>query len=69
MILAKWHCLSCKHYVGWNRCVAFPEGIPQDITYQKSKHTKSRDGDRGLVYEPIEEGVKSVRVKLTKGRK
>ena len=47
----------------------FPEGIPQDITYQKSKHTKSRDGDRGLVYEPIEEGVKSVRVKLTKGRK
>ena len=34
-----------------NYCAAFPDGIPDEITYGSNLHLKPVDGDHGLQYE------------------
>jgi len=53
---------KCKYFIGvkWLGdeeisevciCEAFPDGIPDDITYGKNKHLKKVKGDHGIQYE------------------
>lgn len=50
----------CAHYQGIRSfskthhvpyCVAFPEGIPNEIAYGDNLHTVHYEGDRGILYE------------------
>ena len=64
-MMEKPKCFSrkCKHYSGvkWldpkeeisevHYCVAFPEGIPDEITYGSNKHLTPEPGDGGVVFE------------------
>ncbi len=53
-------CGKCKHLrsMAFHTCDAFPEefpnGIPDDIWEGEDDHTKPRDGDHGIRFEPIE---------------
>jgi len=50
--ILKLKCLECSHYKGSNRCIAFPEGIPEEIIYGKNKHSKPIKGqDNEIVFE------------------
>ena len=46
-------CLTCKHIdkKSFNKCKAFPKGIPFIIASGGFEHTKSIAGDNGIVYE------------------
>ena len=33
-------CGNCKHYIGEQKCTAFPEGIPDVITLGENNHEK-----------------------------
>lgn len=33
-------CGNCKHYIGEQKCTAFPEGIPDVITLGENDHEK-----------------------------
>ncbi len=51
-------CLDCKNYKGRRpdgslTCSAYPEGIPEDILWNRHDHTKHFDGDNGIKFEPI----------------
>ena len=48
-------CLTCKHFIVWGSCGAFPDGIPKEITMGENNHTKPYPGDDGIQYEPINE--------------
>lgn len=46
-------CWDCAHYQGFQRCAAFPEGIP-DALWQASKgHRAPWPGDQGIQYEQV----------------
>lgn len=52
-------CLDCKNFIEKNAegkycCIAFPEGIPYYIFWNKVKHDKKIEGDNGIVFEPLE---------------
>lgn len=51
---------NCIHFRGANGndeldehliCVAFPEGIPNDIAFGDNLHLVSQSGDNGVIYE------------------
>lgn len=42
---------KCKHYLGNDKCLAFPEGIPDEIAYGDNPHTAPYPGDHGIRYE------------------
>lgn len=52
----------CVHFIGVAQpdgteltecvvCVAFPQGIPDEIAYGKNPHVDSHPGDHGIQYE------------------
>lgn len=51
-------CNGCKHlnhdYSNGVCCMAFPEGIPDEIMLNRFMHTKPYEGDNGIQFEPIE---------------
>ena len=46
-------CLMCAHYQNNRKCVAFPEGIPQEIWILKVLHKKPYPGDKGITFKPL----------------
>ena len=50
-------CNMCKHkhpyYDGKSKltCVAFPDGVPDEIGLNRVKHTEPYPGDNGIVFE------------------
>ncbi len=58
---------NCRYYIGviqpdgtelteTHACPAFPEGVPEEITYGDNRHlTKHKDQVGDYVYEPAEE--------------
>ncbi len=51
-------CLDCKNYKGKDAddkhfCKAFPEGIPEEIFWNKTEHNESIEGDNGITFEPL----------------
>lgn len=49
------YCQKCSHYMGSNLCLAFPDGIPQEIFEGEATHEEvleTQDGD--FVHEPVE---------------
>ena len=50
-------CLDCKHFdfnnESKNICSAFPNGIPDDVFWNKITHTQNIDNDNGIKFEPI----------------
>jgi len=52
------NCLECKNFIHNKKftCKAFPEGIPDNILFNKKIHNKKIKGQTGdYIYEPIEE--------------
>ena len=51
-------CFKCKNYRKFSGCcLAFPEGIPDQITSGQKEHSKPLKGQRNkIVFEPIKEG-------------
>jgi hypothetical protein len=47
-------CFKCKHLIYWPFCFAFPFGIPEQIRIAAIDHTTSIDGDKGIVFTPID---------------
>jgi hypothetical protein len=48
-------CNSCKHYTGWAKCSAFPDGIPDQILEGKNNHKKPLEGQGNeFVFIPID---------------
>jgi len=45
-------CEGCKNYLSGLACVAFPDGIPDDILSGEFDHTQPHEGDNGIRYEP-----------------
>lgn len=53
-------CMDCKNYIGKNEkekfyCHAFPDGIPEDVFWNKIDHKKNIDGDKGIKFEKIKD--------------
>ena len=47
-------CTDCKNYKGLQRCVAFPEGIPEVIIFGENKHSKPLPNQKNdIVFEKI----------------
>ena len=46
-------CYRCANYIIWPYCLAFPDGIPQDIRDGLNDHSEPIEGDHGLQFEPI----------------
>ncbi len=51
------YCRGCKHYAGYERCKAFPRGIPQPILDRIDDHRKPIEGDMGIQYERRADGM------------
>lgn len=53
-------CVKCKHLSSEKpqTCKAFPDGIPRKILLGKHNHKNYFPGDRGIRFEPLEEGDK-----------
>lgn len=50
-------CIECKHFktiVDPPRCVAFPDGIPDDIWYGDFDHRNPYPEDNGILFEKVE---------------
>ena len=46
-------CNKCKHYKGWAKCTAFPDGIPDQILDGLNDHSKPLIGQGNrIVFEP-----------------
>lgn len=53
-------CIDCKNLIDKNKdekffCKAFPEGIPDDVFWNRIMHTKNIDGDNGIKFEDVNE--------------
>lgn len=46
-------CFNCKHFIetGEYICNAFPEGVPEEILYNRYIHTEPYEGDNGIQFE------------------
>ena len=53
--------MDCKNYIGKKGdafcCKAFPEGIPDDIFWNKKYHIEHIDGDKGYQFEKMDEST------------
>lgn len=57
------HCFHCSHFRGRSKskggavwCLAFPDGIPDDLLVRKdAKHDVPYPGDNGIQFEPYKE--------------
>jgi len=52
-------CAHCKHLrrpveAGWP-CTAFPQGVPEDVFYNRHDHRQPYPGDSGIRWEPATE--------------
>jgi len=51
-------CLECKHFhhlpTTPRTCEAFHKGIPEEIYFEGTDHTKPFKGDGGVTFEPQE---------------
>lgn len=49
------NCSNCKNYLGDNTCLAFPDGIPDEILNGDNDHSKPLPNqDNDIVFEPID---------------
>ncbi len=46
-------CYHCANMLVWPYCLAFPDGIPEDIRLGENDHSEPVEGDHGLQFEPI----------------
>ena len=46
------NCSMCARYQGEQRCLAFPDGIPQPLWSGKNLHRDPYPGDGGFQYQP-----------------
>jgi hypothetical protein len=53
-------CYDCFHFVGNNKCDAFPKGIPRPIYTGAHDHREEFKGDNGIRFESLEEFMKKV---------
>lgn len=44
------HCFLCKHYMGEERCKAYPDGIPEDILMESIFFEESHECVKGVCY-------------------
>ena len=51
-------CINCLNLIesepGGMVCLAFPEGIPEEIVTGEVDHSKPYPGDHGFLYDPAE---------------
>ena len=47
---------KCINYTGDLKCLAFPEGIPEEILLGKVGHKEPYDGDHGIQFELVDGG-------------
>lgn len=56
-------CLDCINFnfenKNKNTCKAFPEGIPDDIFWNKITHNKDLGNDNGIHFKPIQNDERS----------
>ena len=50
----KLQCAKCKNHIRFERCTAFPNGIPEAILSGEHDHRKSYKNDNGIKFEPIQ---------------
>lgn len=53
-------CMECKNFIekkdgGEFCCKAFPDGIPEDVFWNKIDHKNNIDGDKGYKFESLYE--------------
>lgn len=49
------YCLLCKNYQDNGKCLAFPDGIPENILRGEDEHSKPLpEQNNNLVFEPVE---------------
>lgn len=44
-------CAKCINYLTQQKCLAFPDAIPEPIWTGKNEHKKPYDGDHGVQFE------------------
>jgi hypothetical protein len=54
--MSNFQCVLCKHYLGKQRCEAFPEGISSEIFIGETSHYETLPGDHGIHWEPVVKG-------------
>ena len=52
-------CLDCSNYIGINEkneyyCKSFPDGIPEDVFWNKIWHKENIENDNGIKFEQID---------------
>ncbi len=45
-------CNDCAHYLGFAKCMAFPERIPRELLTVEISHDTPYPGDRGYLFTP-----------------
>lgn len=53
-------CMDCKNYTGKNKdgkfcCTAFPNGIPDDVFWNKIIHNEHIVNDNNIIFEQIKD--------------
>ena len=49
-------CNRCKWFFGDKNCMAFPNGIPDEIMHGENQHSKPLpEQDNDIVFEPLED--------------
>ncbi len=46
-------CNTCRHYLGYAKCKAYPDGIPRELI-ARLEHDTPYPGDQGYRYQPKE---------------
>ena len=55
-------CLDCKNFIGKKdnntfHCKAYPDGIQEDVFWNKINHEKNIEGDNGYKFESLNEST------------